>query len=113
MPINYMDPIAEPPLDPPCPTPAELEASEWAEDERQRWAALGNALEEMHILGDYLQKGQHPKDGLSVQIKVEQRLSWKILVKRLKFAIYEEMAVIIQDLIEANQELPPEAQENP
>ncbi len=113
MPINYMEKTAEPPQDPPSLTPEELETYQWAEDERKRWIALGDALETIHILGDYLQKGQHPKEGLDIQIKVEMRMPWKILLKRLRQSIHEEMAMILEDLLEANQELPPEAQENP
>ncbi len=111
--MKAKDFIPDQPESPPSPTPAELEASLWAEDERKRWEALGNALEEMHILGDYLEKGQHPKEGLDIQLKVEMRMSWKILFKRLRQSINEEIAMILEDLLEADQEIPEEAKEEP
>ncbi len=105
--------LPEPSLDPPCPTPEQLETREWAANERKRWEALGNALEEMHTLHDYLTKGQHPKEGLDIQIKVEMRMPWKILLKRLRQTIHDEMAMILEDLLEAGQELPEAAQNEP
>ena len=105
------DEIPDQPESPTSPTPAQLEDREWAEDERKRWSALGNALETMHTLGDYLEKGQHPKEGLDIQLKVEMRMPWKILFKRLRQSIHDEMVMILEDLLEADQEIPEEAKE--
>jgi len=107
------DYVPDQPLDPPCPTPEELEASEWAKDERERWVALSGALETLDILGDYLKRGQHPKEGLDVPIRIEKRIFWKVLLKCLRVAISTEMAVIIQDLLDAGQEPPAESKEKP
>ncbi len=109
------DPVSLPeqPIDPASPTPEELEEAEWAADERKRWEALSNALETLGILGDYLEKGQHPKEGLDVQTRVEQRISWKVLLKRLKMAIIAEMSMTITDLLDAGHELPEAAQTDP
>ncbi len=107
--MKAKDFIPDQPESPPSPTPTELEAREWAEGERKRWEALGNALETMHILRDYMEKGDYPKQRLEVQIKPEYRLPWHILLKRLRQAIHDEMAIIIQDLLDAGYEIPEEA----
>lgn len=105
--------LPEQPIDPSHPEPGELEERLWAADERKRWEALGDALETLDVLGGYLEKGQHPKEGLDVQTRVEQRISWKVVLKCLRAAIQAEMHMTIEDLLDAGHEPPEEAKEEP
>ncbi len=110
MTINYMDPTAEPPLDPPCPTAEELRARYWAESETARYWVLAEGLDNLNFAGDCLSAGQDGGNVIEIPVKGCRDQDLDYLLKQVMEAIIKEMGIISRKLLDAGFE-PPEPEE--
>ncbi len=107
IPYHHTHPSPEQPVDPPSPTADKVRVRKWADRERERWGALSNALESLTTAQEYLTEGQEGGPVIEVPVKGRRDQDADILMVSLIKAVTEEMAMIVEDLLDAGCE-PPE-----